>query len=396
MFIRAVLFVACISTLMISSHSYAATGAMQEGQGSAQNAIGDVVGPSRGGGLLGGSSDGSALTRLDSVDIFTDGGMGGILADRLDLSNAALSALTSLFDDLPPGLQYLLLDALYSSDGDIEDLILRFLVLQELYDNVDNITCGEGVSLAEYHAYAQNKLLANISVSDILAGGSFNPSAGLLAGMSDVCGDAGAPQISTPGEESAPEETNTPDIADRPEGELVSTESNCSSSWSSLPPAMRGNDQELHSQIRRGAAELGMDPSTFAGIIWLESGGDPRIFNPCSNCSATGLIQFTRTTAGELGYPSASKEEHRANIQSLSVAQQVDLAVKYFKQRKWKPGMSDYQAYATVHHGNPFGSSADGATGTQTIDIFNRNVLPKIERYRCGGYDWNELQFAMS
>ena len=375
---------------------------LSPGTSSGQNTIGDVVGPSSSKGTLGSALGGGGPVSLSfpTPDVFVNGSVPGSLASQLgSASPSILMAVTDLFIDLPPGLQNLLLTVLNSpdlADMDILELLNVLAGAQTLYDNVDRVSCGDGVSSAENKIYAQNYLLSKLNVTTIVDA-TTNPDF-MQETAEELCEDTGvSPTTDPPVITGSPDDGTEEDIAVLPPGELASTQSACSSNWSSLGPGMRGNNQELHSQIRRGAFELGMDPHTLAGIVWLESGGDPTISNPCGTCSATGLIQFTRTTAGELGYPSATKAEHKAKIAALSVSQQIDMTVRYFKQRGWKPGMSDYQAYLTVHAGNPHAKpAADGATGISTDSIFNNNVLPKIERYRCGGYDWNELNWMMS
>lgn len=80
--------------------------------------------------------------------------------------------------------------------------------------------------------------------------------------------------------------------------------------------------ESQYASIQRKSAELGKNADALAGIIWHESKGDTRAVNPVSG--ATGLIQFMKATAADLG---TSHDE----IKEMSFDQQLDLTGKYLQ-----------------------------------------------------------------
>ena len=92
--------------------------------------------------------------------------------------------------------------------------------------------------------------------------------------------------------------------------------------------------------ISQAAQSIGMKPEELAGIIQAESGGDPQKTNPVSK--RVGLIQMGPDEVQSFG---VSWEDYK----KMNFNQQLNLVVKYFKQRGFKPGMTAEQAYRTVH-----------------------------------------------
>lgn len=164
----------------------------------------------------------------------------------------------------------------------------------------------------------------------------------------------------------------------------------------SIPATMR--NPVLISEIERVANNLGMQPSQLAGVIWSESGGDPTNYNqrgagepPCGptfpevQSSATGLIQFLTATARGLGMHNARTcMEHYNVVSNMGIPEQMRYVEQYYNNAGWQPGMNDYQAYATVHNGNPHGGQVD-STGVSTNGYFNRTVSKNIAAFRCTG-----------
>ena len=123
--------------------------------------------------------------------------------------------------------------------------------------------------------------------------------------------------------------------------------------------------------IAQAAGIIGLEPHELAGIIAAESSGDPTRTNPVSG--RVGLIQMGPNETASFG---VKFEDYK----KMSFNQQLDLVVKYFKQRGFQPGMGAEKAYRTVHGGNPNARTIDAA-GVDTIEYFNRKVSPLIKGY---------------
>ena len=403
--------------------------------GSSQNDIGDVIGPTTGGYVSGSTlplQGTSTNSTAPSASTIVSGISRGIILPGLDGDPAQAStvaAILAAFDNLPAELQPAFLEAIMDPDlsaADIMDIIGDFNDLGAMHDLMDNMMCPGVADPSAFTAFAQSSLVSmiDVDVPDMLGGidlGSisigFSGLDGLLSSvMPGICPDgsdpvvldptAGDPTIDpilTSGGTSMPTVGSTPGSppAPAPGTEPVAGHSDCSSNWenqlnNNLTSHLRNDTNNIHSHIRAGAAELGMDPSALAGIIWLESGGNPAASagDTCSKCSATGLIQFINATAQELGmHGKMSRTQHMNYVKSMSFADQMTYVVKYFKQRGFKPGMSDLQAYQTVHGGSPGSNLTDAASGKSTNTTFTNYVLPKIEAYRCGRYNWNTLSW---
>lgn len=408
------------------------------GESSTQNSIGDVVGPNKSGGSTSGGG-GSSAAPPDSSRVFLQGRLSNTLGGSGGANGSLLGQVTGFFDGLPTELQSIFLQALDGgSTSDILKTLADFALLQTIYNNIENISCEGQFSSAEYSAYMRNHFLANFKLSD-LSSVTSSPTEYFTGIAQKMCESAGAGQATVdpailsgggtpPGvpDQPAPDQDPPPPP---PPGTLASTESRCETQWakhvSNLPAAFRNNTGNLLEEIRRGAHELGMDPNTLAGIIYKESNGDknivtggyaggPHIFDAngkatgqCRKsdgtvitCTATGLIQFIKKTAYGLGVPDqGSNAAYIQYMQGLSTSQQMDLVVKYFRGAGYKPGMTELQAYATVHAGNPNKIAGDSVSGQSTDFIFSapkNGVLSKIEAFRCGGFDWNELAWVAS
>jgi hypothetical protein len=122
--------------------------------------------------------------------------------------------------------------------------------------------------------------------------------------------------------------------------------------------------------IAQASGIIGLEPHELAGIIAAESGGDPQRSNPFGR---VGLIQMGPTETASFG---VKFEDYK----KMTFNQQLDLVVKYFKQRGFQPGMGAEKAYRTVHGGNPNARTVD-ASGVDTIEYFNRKVAPMIKGY---------------
>ena len=424
-------FTLFVALLGFTYNAHAQTSSATFG-GASQNDIGDVIGPDSGGFVSGSflpipgtNSQNAAPSSSTIITGITE----GIILPGLDGDPAQASvvaAILAAFDDMPVELQAAFLEAIMDPDllaADIMDIISEFQDLASIHNLLDGMMCPGVADPSAFTAFAQNSLVSmiDIDVPDMLGGinlGSisidFSGVDGLLSSlMPGICPDGSAPIVVDPGVDQpmldGPSGTVVPTVGTTPSSgpapvpgtDPVAGHSDCSSSWqsqlsSNYPSHLSGDANSIHSYIRAGAAELGMDPSTLAGIIWLESGGNPQASagDTCSNCSATGLIQFINATAQELGmHGKMNRSQHMAYVKGMSVPDQMTYVVKYFKQRGFKPGMSDLQAYQTVHGGSPGSNLTDQASGKSTNTTFNNYVLPKIEAYRCGRYNWNDLSW---
>ena len=128
--------------------------------------------------------------------------------------------------------------------------------------------------------------------------------------------------------------------------------------------------------MSQAAKEIGLPPETLAGIIQAESGGNPQRQN---SIGRTGLIQMGPNETASFG---VKFEDYK----KMTFNQQLDLVVRYFKQRGFKPGMTDLQAYKTVHGGNPYAPNTADANGVTTEGFFKSNVEPAIRSFR-GKFD---------
>lgn len=116
-------------------------------------------------------------------------------------------------------------------------------------------------------------------------------------------------------------------------------------------PTMSGDPSksftpEVAGAVKWGAEQLGIDPNHLASVISFETGGtfSPNARNPGS--SGTGLIQFMDAADGKKDkmYWGMSRDK----FGSLTVAQQMEYVVRYFKERKLKAGATLGQVYDAV------------------------------------------------
>jgi len=73
--------------------------------------------------------------------------------------------------------------------------------------------------------------------------------------------------------------------------------------------------------INRAAIALGISPLWLKRIIWVESKNDPAAVN---SIGATGLIQFVKSTAIDLGTTTEK-------LRQMLYSQQMDYVIRYFK-----------------------------------------------------------------
>lgn len=87
---------------------------------------------------------------------------------------------------------------------------------------------------------------------------------------------------------------------------------------------LRSTSGSFRSALAEMALSLGLDPSYIAAVMAIETGRtfSPSIQNPFNK--ATGLIQFTKTTAKGLG---TSLDE----LKSMSAVQQLEYVKKFFR-----------------------------------------------------------------
>jgi len=91
------------------------------------------------------------------------------------------------------------------------------------------------------------------------------------------------------------------------------------------------------------ARELGIYPSWLNALITFESGGKPGARNPYSG--ARGLIQFTNTTAKELGYKDA---DDLYDKNPTDTSQLLGPVLKYLK--KYAPFPTEQSLYMAVFY----------------------------------------------
>lgn len=133
----------------------------------------------------------------------------------------------------------------------------------------------------------------------------------------------------------------------------ISDSSSTSSSSSSSV-----SDKEKGRLITQTARAIGMSPATLAGIIQFESSG---VASKTNSGGYAGLIQFSPSLQKKYG---VSKD--------TSFADQQQYIIRYFRERGFKAGMSDLQAYATVLGGNPYADiNKTDSNGTSPLSGIN-------------------------
>ena len=128
-------------------------------------------------------------------------------------------------------------------------------------------------------------------------------------------------------------------------------------------------DWSLAYKIEEVAHNLGMDPAWLANVIYFESGAGARgpAFSPSAvnpRGGASGLIQFTGTTAKELGTT-------LAHLRGLSAVEQMDWVEKYFElDRVGAPGGYKF---------NAAGNKVDSFTSQEDVfmGVFHSPALGK-------------------
>lgn len=132
------------------------------------------------------------------------------------------------------------------------------------------------------------------------------------------------------------------------------------------------SNSEKGKLIVETAKRLGMSPATLAGIIDFESGGNPAATN---KYGYQGLIQFSPDLQRRYGVSNRT-----------SFADQMPFIERYFKERGFKPGMSDLQAYATILGGNPFANmnkaDANGTTPLSGINAQRARMNRVLAKYQ--------------
>lgn len=293
------------------------------------------------------------------------------------------SKILDLFSGFIGILKDVLSMALLNNSGDMKQLATQAVQIQQGLNQVPQMTCGGDQLGADVAAYAQNMIAQQISRLGL---GSIGGASGI---QKQVCSNVASVlggKIAVPGNAQKD----------------PSVKADCDSNWKKelgkMPATMRNKD--LLNHIRETANGLGMDPDTLAGVIWLESRGDPKLTansSKCQKCSATGLIQWLNSTSKGLGmHGNLSKSQHINHVKNMSIAQQMPWVTKYFRSCGWKAGMNDEQAYRCVHAGSPNGNAKDGASGKSTTTTFDKYVKPKIEAFRCAKFDWTSLKFPAS
>lgn len=141
-------------------------------------------------------------------------------------------------------------------------------------------------------------------------------------------------------------------------------------------PGLRGTSSAFRSALAEMSLSLGLDPSYVAAVMAIETGKtfSPSIQNPYNK--ATGLIQFTRTTAQALG---TSLDE----LARMSAVRQLEYVKKFFRPyapriRRDVPG--DY--YLAVFWPAYIGRSADTVIAAAGDTVYAQN--PGLDRNSDG------------
>jgi hypothetical protein len=144
--------------------------------------------------------------------------------------------------------------------------------------------------------------------------------------------------------------------------------------------------------IQRGIADtaqaLGMSPTTLATIISYETAGtfDPTKKGPTTKWGQhKGFIQFGEPQAKQYGV------DWRDPVNSQLGANGA--VAKYFRDRGWKPGMNEMQAYSIVNAGAPnkFNASdtkAGGAPGTVRDKVLNQFAPHRAKAQKLMGGEY--------
>lgn len=120
-----------------------------------------------------------------------------------------------------------------------------------------------------------------------------------------------------------------------------------------------GSQSDLTSALKRGAAELGIDPVDLATVISYETGGTfSTSIRGGKNNQHIGLIQFGKD----------EQDLYKAKP-GQSYDEQMTAVVAYLKDRGFKPGMNILDLYSTINAGRPglynrSDAAAGGAPGT--------------------------------
>ncbi len=118
------------------------------------------------------------------------------------------------------------------------------------------------------------------------------------------------------------------------------------------------------------AQRHGWDPNALAGIIQLESGGDPQARNRLSG--ATGLIQWTEQTAKAYGTTTAA-------IYRMSQLDQLLLAERYWQNAYKTPPTEVGEYYMGVFSPSYIGKGEETVISKKGSNVYDQNA----------GLDWN-------
>jgi len=120
------------------------------------------------------------------------------------------------------------------------------------------------------------------------------------------------------------------------------------------------------------AKRMGVDPGALAGLIELESSGDPNVWGGAGK-QYRGLIQFGPGARKEVGLPD----------KPMTVEEQIPFVEKYFQSRGFTPGKHGVkEMYRTVLVGNPYQGGTD-SFGTNS-DAAAKRMLPGGDLYQRG------------
>ena len=140
---------------------------------------------------------------------------------------------------------------------------------------------------------------------------------------------------------------------------------------------IKSNKDAFLKKVSDVATALGIPPSWLMDVMYLESGFNEKAVN---GIGATGLIQFTKTTATNLGYTTG-------DLLLMTNVQQMDVVKSYFERafKSYGKAYSFDDLYCLVFY-PPWKASGDGAAlpssmyaGNSSFDINGDGKVTKGE-----------------
>jgi hypothetical protein len=134
------------------------------------------------------------------------------------------------------------------------------------------------------------------------------------------------------------------------------------------------SDDQFMKEVQRVSDKFQIDPADLLAVMYRESGLDPRAENPKNG--ATGLIQFTRSTAKWLGTSTGA-------LKTMSRTQQMKYVEKYFDTMKLPQGSNRGEIYSYVFLpgiAKKKGAFLAAANDPNTAEYYKNNIGLDINR----------------